>query len=426
MTKNVRKRRASLAACLLAAVLFLVPVCALASGVTAEQARQSVFRMAVRGQDGEVTAFGSAFCVGTLGEKAALLTNYHVVSGNTDGVYLWMGAGEEKQCEVAAYLEDKDIALLTVEETMTPLPLGGSEGVEAGDDVYVLGFPTASISDTLSSYPEDVSVSKGCISRTGTWLSVPYYQIDAAINAGNSGGPLLHSADGLVVGVCTMKMEGAEGIGGAVMIEEALPLLDEQKVSYTRVTSSEEGPLPVTTLSPETQSQSTQPEAQPAPRRNTFGIWIGVFAVSALLFACLLGCLLAIRFHRKRDAAPKKADAMRVRGYVVGKRGPYAGAIVSLGGETVFFGRDPQQCQMVFGAEQPQISRVHCSLRYDEEEGCFLLENYSRNGTFLSDGRPIENGRPARLSSGDSFYLADRENLFELIDKKSGPVSVRM
>lgn len=76
----------------------------------------------------------------------------------------------------------------------------------------------------------------------------------------------------------------------------------------------------------------------------------------------------------------------KVRGYVVGKNGAYAGAIISIGNETVFFGRDPQQCQMVFDASQQQISRVHCSLRYDETLGCFLLENYSRNGTYLGDG----------------------------------------
>ncbi len=71
------------------------------------------------------------------------------------------------------------------------------------------------------------------------------------------------------------------------------------------------------------------------------------------------------------------------KGYIVGRKGAYAGAVIALNGETVFFGRDPQRCQIVFDAAEYMISRVHCSVRYDQERQCFILENYSRNGTFL-------------------------------------------
>lgn len=122
-----------------------------------------------------------------------------------------------------------------------------------GDDVYALGFPTADISDTMTSYAEDVSVTKGVISKKSTWLSVPYYQSDVAINGGNSGGPLLHES-GAVIGVCTMKMEQAEGIGGAIMIEEVLGLMQEEGVSYVKLSE-------YTSASPDA---SSQPSAQPA------------------------------------------------------------------------------------------------------------------------------------------------------------------
>ena len=89
----------------------------------------------------------------------------------------------------------------------------------------------------------------------------------------------------------------------------------------------------------------------------------------------------------------------------MGLKGTYAGAVIALGGETIFFGRDPQRCQLVFDASDTTISRVHCSVRYDAERKCFILENYSRNGTFLEGDRPLNDGDAADLRSGDIFYL---------------------
>ena len=432
----------SLLAALLALALCLAPCLALAGGVNVEEARSSVFRVAVRDASGTVVSFGSAFYAGKLEDNPVLVTNYHVVSKNPEGVNLWLNAQTELHCQVLASLENTDIALLTLEDPLegrSPLPLGteAEAGVTVGDDVYALGFPTADISDTMTSYAEDVSVTKGVISKKSTWLSVPYYQSDVAINGGNSGGPLLHES-GAVIGVCTMKMEQAEGIGGAIMIEEVLGLMQEEGASYVKLSeytsaspdaSSQPSAQPAEeTVQPDAsqieETPATQTAGQTVVKRNTAGIWIGVFAVSALLFLGLIAYLLMVKKRRGAGAEGFVLPTLKkVRGYVVGKNGAYAGAIISIGNETVFFGRDPQQCQMVFDASQQQISRVHCSLRYDETLGCFLLENYSKNGTYLGDGRPIEDGRPARLESGDSFYLADSHNLFELIDKKSGPVS---
>ena len=104
-------------------------------------------------------------------------------------------------------------------------------------------------------------------------------------------------------------------------------------------------------------------------------------------------------------------------GYIVGLKGTYAGAVIALGGETIFFGRDPQRCQLVFDASDTTISRVHCSVRYDAERKCFILENYSRNGTFLEGDRPLNDGDAADLRSGDIFYLVDRGCMFEVRDK---------
>ena len=91
--------------------------------------------------------------------------------------------------------------------------------------------------------------------------------------------------------------------------------------------------------------------------------------------------------------------------------------MIALNGDTVFFGRDPQRCQLVFDEKDDTVSRVHCSVRYDAERDCFTLENYSGNGTFLADGRRLEDGDAADLHSGDRFYLVDQHILFEVNDQ---------
>ena len=192
-----------------------------------DEAKHSVFRVVTKDASGAVISFGSTFAVGEQSPVTYLLTNYHVVSENESGVYIWMDQDKEIKCEVAMALTDRDLAILKLETPVEaePLPLGTEDMVKTGDDVYALGYPTNDISNTLTSYPEDVTVTKGIISKTANWNGVRYYQVDAAINQGNSGGPLLHK-NGYVVGVASMKMNDTEGINGAIRIEEALDALD--------------------------------------------------------------------------------------------------------------------------------------------------------------------------------------------------------
>ena len=214
------KKMKWLAALLLCAALLLSATPAFAAGtVTLDEATNSVFRVATRDENGTVVSFGSAFGVGEGAPVTYLLTNYHVVSPNEEGVNVWVGRDTEIPCTVAASSADKDIAVLKLETPIDaePLPLGTEDMVSIGDGVFALGFPTNDISNTLTSYPSDVSASRGIVSRKATWNGVRYYQIDAALNAGNSGGPLLHE-DGYVIGIATMKMDDTEGINGAIRL----------------------------------------------------------------------------------------------------------------------------------------------------------------------------------------------------------------
>lgn len=429
------KKMKWLAALLLCAALLLSATPAFAAGtVTLDEATNSVFRVATRDENGTVVSFGSAFGVGEGAPVTYLLTNYHVVSPNEEGVNVWVGRDTEIPCTVAASSADKDIAVLKLETPIDaePLPLGTEDMVSIGDGVFALGFPTNDISNTLTSYPSDVSASRGIVSRKATWNGVRYYQIDAALNAGNSGGPLLHE-DGYVIGIATMKMDDTEGINGAIRIEEALELLNSVGVSAKMATLTTASEAPSASLTPSPSATPTPaPSVSPSPSilvtplvtqedsgSSGMGtVWLVIFILAALAF---IGVLAYILIQRRGGVANLMENVLPSKrghgGYIVGLKGTYAGAVIALGGETIFFGRDPQRCQLVFEASDTTISRVHCSVRYDAERKCFILENYSRNGTFLEGDRPLNDGDAADLRSGDIFYLVDRSCMFEVRDK---------
>ncbi|MBW2542369.1 MAG: trypsin-like peptidase domain-containing protein [Deltaproteobacteria bacterium] len=140
-----------------------------------------------------------------------VLTNAHVVEDATFIEVRREGHERSVVAEVVGYGETCDLALLCVEEQdffegAKPIPIG--ELPALGDSVNVLGFPIGG---------EQLSVTEGVVSRIELTLYVQNernllsLQIDAAINAGNSGGPV--TANGKLVGVAFQALEEAENIG---------------------------------------------------------------------------------------------------------------------------------------------------------------------------------------------------------------------
>lgn len=141
---------------------------------------------------------GSGFAV----DKNTIITNAHVVDYfTTVSVKLY----NNKICSGKVIKTDKDIdlALIQVDESLTPLTLGSEDDISIGEEVYAIGAP------------KDIpyTMTKGIISAKNREIGdYDYIQIDASINEGNSGGPLLDE-NGKVIGINTMKIMDAEGIG---------------------------------------------------------------------------------------------------------------------------------------------------------------------------------------------------------------------
>ncbi len=169
---------------------------------------------------------GSGFIIS---EDGYIVSNYHVVEGATS-LSVTTHSGEQHTAALVGFDDSNDFALLKVETTgLKPVALGSSADLIVGDQVVAIGNPLGELSATLTvGY---VSGKDRTISTDGTAINM--IQTDAAINSGNSGGPLFNMK-GEVVGITTAKYSGTtssgasiEGIGFAIPIDDVEGKIEE-------------------------------------------------------------------------------------------------------------------------------------------------------------------------------------------------------
>ena len=178
------------------------------------------------GQPSTSGATGTGFIISEDGE---ILTNYHVVE-NAEKLTITMHNGKEYPAELLGYEAESDVALLKIDvEGLQAVKLGDSDALAVGDQVAAIGNPLGELTYTMTvGY---VSAKSRAVYTDE--MPITMMQIDAAINSGNSGGPLFNLA-GEVVGITTAKYSGSingsaeiEGIGFAIPINDALSIVDD-------------------------------------------------------------------------------------------------------------------------------------------------------------------------------------------------------
>ena len=172
------------------------------------------------------TAFGGAPLpprgAGTgivLDEDGHILTNSHVIEG-AETISATLHDGASYDASVVGLDPATDLAVIKIAaDGLAPAALGESANLLAGEDVIAIGY--------VMGLPGAPSVSKGVVSAVGRHVNtagnftlVDLIQTDAAINSGNSGGPLVNSR-AEVVGVNTAIVRGVQGVGFAINIDGA-------------------------------------------------------------------------------------------------------------------------------------------------------------------------------------------------------------
>ncbi|HWP21516.1 MAG TPA: trypsin-like peptidase domain-containing protein [Candidatus Cryosericum sp.] len=272
----------------------------------------------------EIYGSGTGFAVSSEGY---ILTNAHVVEGADKITVKVDGEDQERDALLIGSDNETDIAVLKVEgATLHPLMLGDSDTVRVGEYVLAIGNPLST--DELAN-----TLTFGIISATTREITIDsytntYLQTDAAINFGNSGGPLINM-DGLVIGINSAKTitAGYDELGNAVSAEGigfALPINQVKKIMEILITEGKiDRPgigITVSTISEEIAVENNVPvgayvesvvKGQPSDQA---GVLAGDIIVEAngktiktqddlvsVIKSCLVGDELKIKVYRDGD-----------------------------------------------------------------------------------------------------------------------------
>ncbi len=175
---------------------------------------------------------GQAVGSGIVYDKAGwIVTNKHVISGSTSiSVRLRDGRTYKGTVYGTDTLTDLAIVKISGATNLTVAPMGDSSKLQAGEMAIAIGsplgldYPNTATEGIVSALGRDISVA----SDTGGGPNNLHglIQTDAAINPGNSGGPLVNAA-GLVIGIDTATEATAQGIGFAIPIDIAKPIMQQ-------------------------------------------------------------------------------------------------------------------------------------------------------------------------------------------------------
>ena len=185
-------------------------------GVTTEVTYMNYF-----GMRSSAAVSGSGFIIT---DDGYILTNFHVIEDAYKAgleVNVMTHDGTRYPAQIVGVEADNDVAVLKIDASgLSAATLGNSDSLRVGDTVYAVGNPLGELEFSMTT--GHVSAKDRSISTDSKGTEITMFQIDAAVNSGNSGGPV-YNARGEVVGIVTAKYKssGVEGIGFAIPINDA-------------------------------------------------------------------------------------------------------------------------------------------------------------------------------------------------------------
>jgi hypothetical protein len=253
---------------------------------------------------------GTGFIVNADG---LILTSKHVL-GDKQSAQVKLRSGDTLEAKLFKAASESDLCLLKVERKHLPAAqFAPSAALKQGDEVGAVGAPLGL----------ENSVTKGVVSSVSREIEgKKYLQIDAALNHGNSGGPIIN-ADGDVVGVATMIAKQAQNVGFAIPSETVLSFLEASGVSYQAALGEKPDGKPEAKpgekKAPEASSEKPEAKSQPEPEeksgeKNPLGtnkLWALLLAVAAVSF--IVSLITSLIVSARRPSAPLVSGTWQVQ-----------------------------------------------------------------------------------------------------------------
>ena len=407
--------------------------------------------------EGDVSA-GSGFFVGESKKEAQyIVTNHHVVSdfieaGEGGEGIIYTGQYYEYEgytypvviyyqtCEIRIYFDQNDyenayvvdygdmnkvdLAILKLRQPTDKrknLTLAIADEDMVGETIYTVGYPGNADNDFSSASKfgiSDQTVAKGTISRfVANAQGVERIQVDATIQHGNSGGPLV-TEDGYVIGINT-NVESNVKYGTQVEADyysintsELIPMLDRNNIPYKMKGDTNGGVIALIAS---------------AGVLGIAAVIIGAVILIAIIAVIII--LIAKNSKKKKQNKAKEAASVANQASKPAEAKPaqptvkpmlrsmsvqHQGKSYEIGEAPVMIGRDPS-CLIQYKDGTAGVSGKHCTVAFNPATQEFLVTDLrSTYGTYLANGQRLDANTPYRLRKGDAFYVGDKANVISV------------
>lgn len=350
------------------------PATADSYGELYERSHPSVALVEVRTPEfeGSASAFAVARSSGTV-----LATNHHVVDGAT-GLQVTFPGRPAAPATVIAMEPECDLALIRIPEPDVPtLRLAQPETLSDGMEVVALGYP---LTDLMIGTELKCSIVRGLSNLRENRIAGPLLQTDLALNHGNSGGPILRTSDGAVVGVVSFGIREAEGLNFGIRVESLRKLLARSGVVLPTATSN-----------------SAPPGISPGLGSRKRSLSLSALLLPLALATCLVVVILALR---RRHGGQRHTRPLPLLSFVEagGRRYPVrVGAI---------FGRSDEADVKL---DHASISRHHAVLVQNPAQGLILQDTGSKNGIWTEGNRQasilVTPGTRVRIGEVEGIFM---------------------
>jgi len=351
----------------------------------------------------------NTYCTGiAVGESGKavryILTSSEIINvGFTDKAVVYFSFASDKKALATVHYVDlaRGFAILKLPEAtkdVKPAVFCPSKKVSRDSTYAGICFPD-NLSSTWNNNTDETVNLRATINKKTKYNNIDVYDVKMDVDDVALGGPLVNS-DGQVVGMIIDNIDGY-----ALVSDEVLEVLDDEKISYTVA-----GAISTTLL-------------------------IIIIGAAVLVVVIVLVIVLVVSSGKKKNAAAAAASqgmtqAMDYSAPAPAPVAPMPAApavpsmrVLSIGGVlngktfavngSVKVGRDASKCEIAYPVNTQGVSACHCELTFDGTV-CYLKDMKSSFGTFLADGTKLAPYAPQMLRSGDKFYLAGPENMFEV------------